>query len=44
MRRLVPLILAVSGLATLGAAAPRFARYAHPDFSGAWNLDVAKGR
>jgi hypothetical protein len=42
MRRLVPLFLAVGTLATLGAAAPRFARHAHPDFSGTWNLDVAK--
>jgi len=39
---LVPVVLAVSALATLGAAAPRFARHAHPDFSGTWNLDVAK--
>lgn len=42
MRRLVPVVLAVSALATLGAAAPRLARHAHPDFSGAWNLDVSK--
>src|SRR5690242_18973838 len=42
MRRLVPLVLVVSTLATLGAAAPRLARHAHPDFSGTWSLDVSK--
>lgn len=42
MRRLVPLVVAVSTLATLGAAAPRAARHAHPDYSGTWNLDAAK--
>lgn len=42
MRRLVPLILAAGALATLGAAAPRIARHAHPDFSGTWTLDASK--
>ena len=42
MRRWVPLVVAVGTLATLGAAAPRVARLAHPDYSGTWNLDAAK--